>query len=98
MAASSAETPGEGGATAQAQQLRLDRGKITKWAPDGPAWRRAEVVDDRDAQPELSEAHHELPAVGLDGRRPCLASVGPGLSNRGPQRTSRGRRDRWAAW
>jgi hypothetical protein len=29
-----------------------------------------------DAQPELSEAHHELPAVGFDGRRPCLASSG----------------------
>jgi len=59
---------------AQAQKLILDGGETTQWAPDGPARRRAEVVDDRNAQPELSEAHHELPAVGFDGRRPCLAS------------------------
>jgi hypothetical protein len=67
-------------ATAQAQQLILDRREATKWASDSPARRRAEIVDDGDAEPELSEAHHELPAIGFDGRRPCLAGRGPGLT------------------
>jgi hypothetical protein len=80
-------------ATAQAQQLILDRREATKWASDSPARGRAEIVDDGDAQPELNEAHHELSAVGFDGRRPCLVGGGPGLSKCGSERTTCGRCD-----